>query len=309
MHFTRDQLVKSAQQTVDAFGLEKGDTLLNCLSTNHAAGFMMVIRALAFKMNLLLVNPKSDPFQDLETDTKLDFAAFVPYQLTSILTGGPANKHILDNMKAVILGGGPVSPSLETQCHELKCPVYHTYGMTETLTHVALRDVKANSSMFRALKQVLFKQDDQGCLMIQSPVTDDEWLITNDLVKLIDQQTFEWVGRVDNVVNSGGYKIQTDELEQKISSSVHTFFGEHPYFLFPQQDEKLGEKLCLLIEGPSNEELADQFKVYLKSQIKPVEIPKEIYFIQNFEYSDLGKINRQSTINLLGKHGRKQGEK
>ncbi|MGZ5244750.1 MAG: AMP-binding protein, partial [Bacteroidia bacterium] len=139
IYLQRDKIIYSAKLTARTFGLQAGDTLLCCLGTNYIAGFMMVMRALVLDCHLYVTPATGNPLTNIDSDTKLDFAAFVPLQLETIYTCGEKCFQILNKMKAVIVGGAAVSPQLEAKVQGLQVPVYHTYSMTETYTHVAIR--------------------------------------------------------------------------------------------------------------------------------------------------------------------------
>jgi O-succinylbenzoic acid--CoA ligase len=282
--FERKQLIFSAQQTINAFNLEKGDKLHLCLSTEHAAGFMMVIRALLGNMNLVIEESSSYP-KDLEN---LDFSAFVPMQIQNILKNEGAER--LNKLKTIIIGGGALSDSLTQEIQKIRIPVYSTYGMTETLTHIAIRRLNPLKKYFNVLPENKISQDERGCLIINSPVTNHKDLVTNDLVNFISEKEFEFLGRVDNVVNSGGYKIHIEELENKIEVIIN----HQNFFLFKEKDDLLGERLLMVCEGKH-----ENLKTLLKNSLHRYEIPKEIYFVDEIFRAKLGKVDKQKTLEKI----------
>ncbi len=301
--FSRKQLEISARQTFETFKLAQGDCLLCCLSPEHAAGFMMIIRSLIYDCDLILVEPCANPMQHIASNTNIDFAAFVPYQMQAILNAGTGQIKVLDRMKAIIIGGGIISDKLRFQLEKLSCPLYHTYGMTETLTHVAVRDLKNRDSSFHALKNVEFRMNENKCLVIKSPLYPNKEIITQDMVKLLSKNRFEWLGRFDQVINSGGIKIHINQLELQIQKMVQRYFPDVRIYISSLKDSVFGEIVVLLIEAEQQERKFKQLKESFKNELKSFEIPKKVFFIQNFEYTSLGKIDRIKSLKLLKENG------
>lgn len=291
--FTREDLEASAQLTINVFELKKDDWLLCCLDVDVVAGFMMIIRALVGGMNLLVFPPSKNPVKELENNQPIDFVSLVPLQLEEILKH-QRSKQRLDGMKAVLLGGAPVNDRLIKKLQLVKCPVYQSYGMTETLSHVALKRLNGPeiNEYYKALEGVYFKIDQRGCLVIEATHLGKE-IITNDLVDLINNKTFKWIGRVDFVINSGGFKVNPEEVEGKLGEVLK----EKNFFVTGIPDESLGEKVIVLVEGLSNSRLKLEMK-NIKT-LHPYEQPKEIYFVERFSLTDSGKVDRRKTLAQL----------
>lgn len=289
IEFTREQIQTSAELTLKSFNLKKGGNFLVCLSPLHVAGFMMIVRAMVNQSNIIFVEPSKNPLQNLAFEDKINFAAFIPYQLQAILD----NKK-LDKIEKMIIGGGQISKKLLQSIQQVEPEIYHTYGMTETLTHVAIKRLNGQNpdDYFKALNGIDFKVDESGCLMVNSPICPENYLKTNDIVELIDSKSFKWIGRKDNVINSAGIKINLDQLENKIRSSIQ---NEINFFLYGKSDGEYGQKLCMAIENPSNKSLED-VKTELKNKLFKYEIPKEIIIIDKFEMTSLGKIDKIKTL-------------
>ncbi|MGB0178160.1 MAG: O-succinylbenzoic acid--CoA ligase, partial [Owenweeksia sp.] len=167
--------------------------------------------------------------------------------------------------------------------------IWHTYGMTETISHVAMRRVNgSDNDVFRALPGVSFQVDQRGCLVINAPDIGVENLLTNDTVELVDTTSFRWLGRFDNVVNSGGIKLHPEAIESKIGE-----WGQ-PFFLAGVPDDALGEKLIMVVES-EQPVLKSQLKSLFKG-FAPYEVPKEIRTVSTFEYTANGKLNRPATL-------------
>ncbi len=227
----------SALATGTFFNLNEKTTALLCLSPNYIAGKMMLIRALTLGWQLDIVNPSSHPL--VGSKKQYDFCAMVPLQVKNSLTE-------LNRVKNLIIGGATVNFELQKQLQPLKTNVFETYGMTETISHIAIKPLNnCNKSLnFKILPNIKISQDGRGCLIIDAPKISDDKIITNDLVKIIDEKHFKWLGRADNIINSGGVKIIPEEVEQKLVS-----FLDFRFFIAGLPDNLLGEKVVLICEG------------------------------------------------------------
>ena len=276
----KDWMQNSAELTRKTFGLKKGDSALLCMPMKYVAGKMMVVRALELGLDLKVVEPSSNPLKNM--DEIIDFAAMVPLQLENSLND-------LDQVKTLIVGGGQVSPKLVEKLQIESTQVYETYGMTETLTHVAIKPLNGPniSDLFRALDGIHFEKDDRGCLAIHASALNPVPIVTNDLVELIDENSFRWLGRFDNVINSGGVKIIPELVEAKLLSII----PNNRFFINGESDESLGEKVVLVVEGNVIEISFDSLEKFEK--------PKEIYFISEFLETESGKIRRGETLKII----------
>ncbi len=276
----KEWMRNSAELTRKTFGLKKGDSALLCMPMKYVAGKMMVVRSLKLGLELKVIEPSSNPMKGITE--KIDFGAMVPLQLENTLND-------LDKIKTLIVGGGQVNPKLVEKLQNVSTQVYETYGMTETLTHVAIKPLNgpSKSDVFRALDDIHFELDARECLVIHATALNPEPIVTNDLVDLIDENSFRWLGRYDNVINSGGIKIIPEVVEAKLSSIV----PNRRFFIAGKSDKSLGEKVVLVVEGKSMD-------ISCKSLDK-FEQPKEIHFIPEFVETKSGKIHRQTTLSLI----------
>ncbi|TAI49806.1 O-succinylbenzoic acid--CoA ligase [Flagellimonas allohymeniacidonis] len=280
------QMINSARATGAHFELSEGDSALLCLPCTGIAGKMMLVRAMVLGLRLDYVRPSSDPLSD--TSKGYDFVAMVPLQLQNSL------KH-LDRIKALIVGGAPVSVMLRNQVKTLKTQVFETYGMTETITHIASKKLSDESSrFFRVLPNVNISQDDRGCLVIDAPNIAEDSINTNDLVDLVDENTFQWLGRADSIINSGGVKLVPEQIEEKISEVM-----THRFFLTGLPDEKLGQKLVLLIENGNLDKTEVLENLTKLKNLSKYEIPKEVVLLENFAETSTGKILRADTVQKI----------
>ena len=235
----KQHMVNSAMATGSFFNLKSGDSALLCLPSEFIAGKMMLVRAMVLGLKLDYVAPNSKP---LENNSKVyDFAAMIPLQLEKSIA------HI-ESIKKLIVGGAKMSTDLIQKVQDKATAVFETYGMTETITHIAVKEIhnaqQIASETFKALPDVTFKTDQRNCLVIHAPSIANEKVITNDLVNLISSTEFEWLGRFDSIINSGGIKLIPEKIEAKLAAII-----KERFFVAGIPDEKLGEKLVLVIEG------------------------------------------------------------
>jgi o-succinylbenzoate---CoA ligase len=291
IRLAKESMVHSAEMTCNFFHLTEDTTALLCLPADYIAGKMMVVRALVCGMNLLAVQPSANPFTDIKEP--IDFTAITPYQFINsyqTLQELPIRK--------IIVGGSQVSLHLQKLMNELGAEIYETYGMTETCSHIALRRLngKQASECFEILPGVEIWQDERDCLVIKAPVLTSTELVTNDVVELRDAAHFKWLGRFDNVVNTGGIKVFPEQVEKKLQAIL-----DGRYFIASLPDLSLGEKVILVVEGEllstsQVEELKNQFE----STLKKYEIPKSIYIVNSFALSSSGKILKKKIVESLG---------
>ena len=285
LELKKEQMKASARLTNQFFDLRKEDTVLLCLSTNYIAGKMMIVRAFVGHLHLIAIEPTSYP----PINKPVKFTAMVPMQVEALLnsTEGLATMNYIDKL---IIGGSATSALLETKLQNVSTNCYATYGMTETVSHIALRKINGSDSSdeYRALEGVWFEQDERDCLVIHAPHLQAEPFITNDIVKLKNRNCFEWIGRFDNVINSGGVKLFPETIEKKISS-----FIAQRFYITSRKDEKLGEKVVLVIESEPFTELKNQeLDIQLSSHLGRFEKPREIIFKPQFEETSTGKVKR-----------------
>lgn len=271
----KQAMVNSALATGAFFDLEPGIKALHCLPTQYVAGKMMLVRAFILGWELDLAAPVSHLLE--RNDTQYDFAAMVPMQA----------QHSLDKLrqvKKIILGGAKVSKELSKRLQEVPADIYETYGMTETITHIAAK--KIGEEAFSVLPHIAISEDERHCLVITAEAITDEPVITNDVVQVLDKNHFIWLGRVDNVVNSGGVKLFPEQIEEKLSGKINGRF-----FVKGLPDEELGEKLVLVIEGEKHDIDSAIF-----AKLGKFEKPREILFTDKFEETESGKVIRDKSI-------------
>lgn len=300
---SRKQLEISARRTIKELKLQQDDCTLVCLNTEFIAGMMMLARGFIAELDMVIVEPVANPLSLIPPDKKIDFASFVPMQLQTILHEMPQASEILNNMKAILVGGAPISSSLEREIKLLQVPVCMTYGMTETASHIALRKLNGEdkAAYFNVLDGIEIGLDKRGCLTIQGDVTNNELLITNDLVELLTPTRFRWIGRVDNTINTGGVKVQSEKIEVAVAEAMADLELPPRYFVASQPDELLGEKIVLIIEREKPSEQAEkELKERLRLLLKKFEMPKEIFYTAAFSETSTGKVAKYKTLRKLG---------
>lgn len=297
IHLKKKFMIQSAIETGNYFKLPSTTTALMCLPMEFIAGKMMIVRALCLGWHIDVISPSTTPLNTI--DKEYDFCAMVPLQL----------EHSLDKIqqiKKLIVGGGAVSVKLQKKLQQLQTEIFATYGMTETITHIAVKKLNHEThspSFYECFPKVTIYKDVRDCLVIEAPNISEEVLFTNDVVQLVSENQFDWLGRYDNVVNSGGLKLHPEKIEEKLSA-----FVENPFFITGLSDESLGEKLVLFVEMPVASEIEKNlFSEEVVSKMKECksllkyEIPKEIYLLKSFCRTPTGKIQRKETKQLLNK--------
>ena len=256
------RMLNSARITCDFLGLKPGDTALLCMSTDYIAGKMMVVRSIERGLKLIEVPPCGHPLNNVQCSMvcscsaglqgrngQLAFAAMVPMQVYNSLQV-PEEKERLMAIRHLIIGGGAIDEAMEAELRTFPHAVWSTYGMTETLSHIALRRISGPeaSEWYMPFPTVKLSTTDEGCLVIDAPEVCAQTLTTNDIVELKSDGRFRIRGRKDNVICSGGIKIQIEEVEQILKKYMRV-----PYIISKRKDEKFGEIVVLLTEGDTAE--------------------------------------------------------
>ncbi|RTL11592.1 MAG: O-succinylbenzoic acid--CoA ligase [Flavobacteriaceae bacterium] len=275
----KQSMVHSAIATGNYFNLHPQDKALLCLPARYIAGKMMIVRSMMLGLELDIMVPTSH-LDDLLPHKNYDFVAIVPLQAENSLEK-------LHQFKKIIIGGAKVSDDLASKLKEIKSDIYETYGMTETITHIAAK--KIGEAFFNILEHVSITTDDRSCLVIDVPSISDEKVVTNDIVTILNANQFKWIGRYDNVINSGGIKLFPEQIEAKLASKISNRF-----FIIGQPDDILGSRVVLVIEG-------EQFDIdaTLFDTLEKFEKPKEVLFVPEFVETETKKINRVKTLNSI----------
>ena len=280
----KERMLHSAKMTCDILHLQKGDSALLCLPIEYISGKMMVVRAIERSLKLVIKTPSSTPLSGLNEE--IDFCAMSPLQVENSLD----QIHFIKN---IIIGGAAVSENLKKNITQTlkysitQTQVYETYGMSETLSHIALKEIfPIPEAYFKVLGNVEISLDERKCLQIFAPKLNPERLQTNDLVELKNEREFRFLGRIDHVINSAGLKIYPEELESLVKKEI-----SNELIFLGIKDERFGQKLILVIEGAKTEMLENK----LSTIIYPSKNhhPKEILFLEKFPRIPNGKIDRR----------------
>jgi len=296
VRLTRRQMAASARLTGETFGLQAGDAALCCLNVAYVAGVMMLVRAMELPLDLTVVKPAANPLAGLPETARFDFCAFVPLQLHTILEKTPERLPMIDGAKAILLGGAAVLGSLEEKLQVVQAPVFSTYGMTETVSHIAIRRLNgpARTETYRLLRGVEAGTDSRDCLWVRGPMTDFALVQTNDVVEFTDSQTFRWLGRFDSIVNSGGVKIVPEQVETALEPVLRQAGFNGRFFVCGLPDERLGQRLTAVLEGPPfSPEQFDPVRRSAGEKLTRFELPKHWEFLASFPETPTGKVDRK----------------
>jgi o-succinylbenzoate---CoA ligase len=293
---SRDQMVASASLTARVLNLEKGQSCLICIDTKYIGGRMMLVRALTFGLRICAIDPCANPLEKIPSDQWVNFTAFVPYQVENVLAS--KNSHLLDKVDQAIIGGAPLGKNTIETLDNFKCQLYATYGMTETVSHIALRKLNGpeKQRFFHTLPGVTIDLDNRGCAILSVPFLSEK-ISTNDIVLKMSSTQFEWLGRFDNIINTGGIKVSPEKVEAAIQTILHSTGLRNRFFVHGMDDKQLGSRVVLVIESNI---LDEQFLKFLYSSLaavlSPYEIPKEALLVSKFSETENGKINRLQTV-------------
>lgn len=289
MQVEKVRMWDSALTTLQALGLQEGNTALLCMPLRYIAGQMMLVRSFAGQLQLIPVAPTSHPYAHLHEAP--DFAALTPMQVYESLKV-PHERSLLRRTLCLIIGGGAISDPLAKAIATFPNPVFSTYGMTETLSHIALRRLNGPtaSDAYTPLTGVEISLSDEGCLCIYAPHVNSERLVTNDLAEILPNGSFRILGRRDNVICSGGIKMQAEAIEQKLAPlHIHLMITSLPH-------NSLGEAITLLYESDK------VYNAYIDEQcgllLDKYERPRFIIHVDKIPLTETGKPARAAAKQL-----------
>lgn len=279
----KEQMMQSACLTCSFLKLKSSDKALLCLPVSYIAGKMMVVRALVASLNLYSVPSTGHPLAN--TTQQFQFAAMVPLQVHNSLQI-PAEKEQLQKIEKLIIGGSVLDTELSEAVKEFPSEIYATYGMTETLSHIAMRRLNGSnaSSFYTPFPSVTLSLSANGTLVIDAPLVSDQRLTTNDVACLLPNGCFEILGRIDNVINSGGIKIQIETVENLLQPIL-----PFPFAVTSIPDPKFGEIVVLLVASPINMDLP---RDEIAKVLSPYQVPRKTLIVPRIPLTSSGKINR-----------------
>ncbi len=290
IHASKEAMRASAKLSCEAFDLKSGSKALLCLPLRYIAGKMMVVRALVSGAELVLQEPCSTPLEQL--DKPVDFAPLVPMQAATTLQQ-PNGKEQLERAKCILLGGGFINASLEEELQNINSRIYASYGMTETLSHIALRRVNGpgRSEWYTPLRGIHISLTPEGTLSLSAPHLGITQLSTNDLAELSPDGRFRICGRKDAVINSGGIKIQAEDVELALTAATHLTL-----MVIPAPDAVLGQCVALLWEGPLSVEAQLHAAI---SALPAYHRPRIIRHVPSLPRTATGKLSRSDASTLI----------
>ena len=274
----KSDLIESSKLTARYFDLKVGDKIINCLPIKYIAGKMMLVRSLVLGLDLYIFPVTSSPISDLKNNYEL--IAFTPIQLENSIP-------FIEKIKKVLVGGSPVQDSLKEKILNSKSIIYETYGMTETITHIAARNLSIGEKEFTTLPGIEIGKRD-NCLFIKPNHLSIEMVQTNDVVELTDKNKFVIIGRRDFIINSGGVKLNPEAIEKKLSKYISADF-----VISSIDNSKFGEVVALVFK----KNIPDNYNKAF-NDLSKYEIPKEVLVIDNFPENN-GKINRLKIRSII----------
>ena len=293
MMVEKKRMLNSARITCDFLGLKPGDSALLCMSLDYIAGKMVVVRSIERHLHLISVSPSGHPLKNINEE--ITFAAMVPMQVYNTLQV-PEERERLTHIRHLIIGGGAIDAALEQELRSLpgNIAIWSTYGMTETLSHIALRRINGAeaSEWYQPFDSVKISQTEEGCLVIDAPLVCAETLLTNDIVEIepyiynkVEKTRFRIKGRKNNVICSGGIKIQIEEVEEFLKPHL-----EKPFMLAKKKDEKFGEIAVLLSEDKGIKKVEATIRRLLSDH--KYWIPREFLHVDHLPLTETGKPKR-----------------
>ena len=323
MMVEKKRMLNSARITCDFLGLKPGDSALLCMSLDYIAGKMVVVRSIERHLHLISVSPSGHPLKNIDlkdvngkdVNGEITFAAMVPMQVYNTLQV-PEERERLTHVRHLIIGGGAIDAYLEKELRSLpgNIAIWSTYGMTETLSHIALRRINGDeaSEWYQPFDSVKISQTDEGCLVIDAPLVCAETLVTNDIVEIepyiynkvekhdkeekhdkVEKLRFRIKGRKDNVICSGGIKIQIEEVEALLKPHL-----EMPFMIAKKKDEKFGEIAVLLTEDEDLKKVEATIRRLLSDEKSSDHknhkywIPREFRYVDHLPLTETGKPKR-----------------
>lgn len=294
----KSSLVASAIQTIESLNL-KNENILCCIPTEKIGGLMMVVRALIGGFDITVNKPTADPMEEIDQFHNFTFVSLVPYQLQNILSNSESLKK-LNRFKHVLLGGAQLNSDLLLKIENLKPDIFHSFGMTETCSNFALRKLNNGKwNYFKPYNDVKIKIDKSGILSVKGKQTDEKWIKTNDIASIHDDG-FEFIGRNDFVINTGGFKVSPEFLENKIQNFLLDKKENSQFLITSQMSEDWGQTVILAHNDKQTFENTN-FQNTLKSNLEKHEMPKKFIFLENLPLNKSMKIDRKAVHSLVSK--------
>lgn len=263
--------IESAKLSNDFFRVNQSTRFLHCLDIKYIGSKMLLVRAFLAGAKVEVVKPSLDYFQNI-TSSKFDFISLTPLHIHKILDINPS---FFDQIKICLIGASGVSTQLENQLIKgnFRTKFYESFAMTETLSHFALRDISAKQTYFKLLPDFVISTNENQCLQVYHKTILPEKIISNDIVEIHSADTFTFKGRLDNVINSGGLKVNPETLEKEWSTFLPFKFiiSSEPNSIYNQGIIMVVEKMIELTKSGIINSL-------IKNKVTSRLYPKEIYY-------------------------------
>ena len=287
LEVSKTSMVAHAKMSASYFLLKPGHKILHLLSSDFIAGKMILVRAMVLGLDLWFYPPSKAPLASL--DKVYDWAALVPLQLAHSLND-------LYKVKKILIGGAALTSKLKDtallKAKEQQTSLYLSFGMTETLSHIAIALLETNEEpLFKVLPGIIISKNAQDCLEIRAAYLENTVIQTSDLIRLQSPDSFYWLGRADFTVNSGGVKLQPERIEKELSPFLNI-----PFFVFGIPDEILGSRLCLVVSEQHKKLAIKALETAIFSH--PYYAPKSILMVKEFLYTSSEKIKRKNSLSF-----------
>ena len=285
----KERMINSARLTVSFLGLKQGDSALLCMPLPYIAGKMVVARSIIAGLNLIPVKPCGRPLEHIAEIP--DFAAMIPMQVYNSLRNS-SDREKLKQIKHLIIGGGAIDDNMAEELRTFPNAVWSTYGMTETLSHIALMRLsgKEASSWYTPFDNVSISLSEDDTLIIHAQSVNPDILVTNDIAEINDKGQFRIIGRKDNIINTGGIKVQIEKVETELKPIL----PDTEFMITSVKDEKFGERIVILISGNTTEQTINDAISVLPQYWRP----KQIIRCNNLPLTGTGKPDRANARKL-----------
>lgn len=240
------------------------------LDIKYIGSKMLLIRAQQAGAKVEVVRPSLNFYTEVKTPL-IDFISLTPIHVNHILVNYPV---FFNKVKTCLIGASGVSKVLEDKLwnQNLKTVFYESFAMTETISHFALRNISNHEEHFECLDGFEVNVNDKGCLEVYHPVVLPEKVVTNDIVKCIDSSRFIFLGRKDNLINTGGLKISPEKLEKDWS-----LFLPFKFILAGEQDAILGQRIVMILDPESTLTRLQILQLFQINSVAVKLVPKKFY--------------------------------
>ncbi len=294
IQLSKSAMLYSAMNTLTYLGISNERSLLLAISAEYIGGKMMIVRAILGEHELCYTKPTKNPLENFEMKDDIALMAVVPYQLEQILEKASSSE--MEKIHHIIVGGAPFPENLKEELPDPFPFIHATYGMTETCSHVALKPLNhgEENASFKLLSGITGNVDYRGCLVLDCPALNCRDLATNDLVRFSSDKEFEVLGRFDNIINSGGVKINPEPLEVKLREII-----DRPFFISWLPNAKLGQAIVLIIEGSVDKEMVGEAVNFMNDEFDRFQKARAVSFVAKFLRTPTGKLRREATRRKL----------